>query len=215
MPLNLFVRSKTAEQSFPKIKQTNAMADATDDIKLGDLHIGTEPHPAGATSIRKTMNVTYISNIITYNTVGMTPPRNAFPGAAGGVTGAAEDDQKEEFFTPKPPASIASAVPDNGSGITLVVIGIVGTDEKQHVMIPQKLTFVFDKANAKQEAMVRKEIAESVEKWNAIPGCSCDTFTFEMNNWVGDPVTVISGLTHGYSSKVFPDKKGRAAREAE
>lgn len=175
--------------------------DDVDDLNLGGMNIG----PSFPSNILRgtnfvhsnTTNVTYISNNIIINVFN----NNVSPAAGG-----AGDGDEVPIPPPLDPNSLPFITPNEepGSGVTLVVVGIVGKDEKDNVFAPQKLTFIYNKADEKQERKVKKEIAENIENWNAIPGCSCSTFTFEMNNWVGDPINVISGLTHGYTNKILP-----------
>lgn len=175
-----------------------------DDLNLGGMNLG----PSFPSNIlhgtnfvhSNTTNVTYISNNIIINVFN----NNVSPvaGGAGDGDGAGGDPIPPPLDTNSPTFITPNEEP--GSGVTLVVVGIVGKDEKDNVFAPQKLTFVYNKADDNQARRVMLEIAENIENWNAIPGCSCSTFTFEMNNWVGDPINVVSGITHGYTNKILP-----------
>jgi hypothetical protein len=173
-----------------------------DDLKFVGLNLGMAPTaPAGVASVHESItNVTQ-----TTKTIIFTSP------AAAGTT--KKDHVKEENGVANVPKADSIVWHEPETGVTLVVAGIVGNDEKKKTMIPQKLTFIYNKADEKQAEAVKNEIDKNVEKWNSIPGCSCNPFTFEINNWQGDPINVVSGITHGYTSKVLPDKKGMVVKE--
>lgn len=183
------------------------MADEAFKGEFAGLNLGMAPPiPTGVASVHESItNVTQTTKTFIFTS----------PAAAGTVDGGAKKDdevkEKNDVFVTAPNSRILDK--PNDTGVTLVVAGIVGKDEKKKTMIPQKLTFIYNKADEKQAEAVKKEIDENVAKWNSIPGCSCNPFTYEINNWQGDPINVVSGITHGYTSKVLPDKKGIVVKD--
>lgn len=87
-------------------------------------------------------------------------------------------------------------------GNTLVVSGVIGTKNGVTVC-PQNLTWVYTKNDMNQTLIVNKAIVESMEMWQKEDGCYCTAFSFEMPEWMGPPINVLSGITQGFKGKMF------------
>lgn len=90
---------------------------------------------------------------------------------------------------------------------TILVLGIIGTDQKGNTYAPQKSMFAVDKENTKQVEDAKKIINKNLEKWNSLPGCTCVSFSFDMHNWSGPLVNVVGGMTYGFTNSFLPEIK--------